>query len=148
MAEQEERQNVLETEQKVLVTRVDTLENKQQKAYLNLLNLLPPGVGEDIEGETCDSLIIEKLHRIVDNHAVHISTTHELVWKDLYRRFDLRRHVRIARRLDYKKKGESILSIIGQEGYLPQLYSLAWESYAPEEAKIKHRKNLLKSKSN
>jgi prophage antirepressor-like protein len=155
MAAQEERQTVLEvqqdvlkTEQKVLVTRVDTIENKQQRARQTLLNLLPPGVGEDIEGETRDSLLIEKLHRIVNAHADETYASYESVWKDLYKRFDFRKHARIYRRLEHRVKGETILSIIEKEGGLPQLYALAWEAYAPEEAKVKHRKNLLKSKSN
>lgn len=155
MAAQEERQtalevqqDVLKTEQKVLVTRVDTIENKQQRARQTLLNLLPPGVGEDVEGETRNSLLIEKLHRIVNAHAEETYASYESVWKDLYKRFDFRKHVRIARRLDHRVKGETILSIIEQEGCLPQLYSLAWEAYAPEEAKLKHRKSLFKGKSN
>lgn len=102
--------------------RLAKLEAAKAEAEKQLLAL--PPASSPVPEETLDM----KVRRIVSSYCYGTSSDHQLIWRCLYRQFELRYHRRII-----AKGNESKLQAAVRLGLIEQLYDLAYTLLRPDE---------------
>lgn len=120
----EQERKIKEHDERLAKLEADAAQQKAIKAEAEKEILALPPASAAVPEETLDM----KIRRLVNSYCYGASADHQLIWRCLYRQFELRYHRKIT-----AKGKESKLQAVVRMGSIGDLYDLAYTLLRPDE---------------